>query len=78
MNLGNPGIDYVKMAGAYGIEGERVSEPGKLAAALRRCKRAMRDGRPYVVDVRIKTYLHGKDSDHYDFFSVAEMAGKST
>lgn len=77
VNIGNPDIDYVKMAGAYGIEGERVTDPGKLAAALQRCKRAMADGRPYVVDVRIKKYHHGKDSDYYDFYSVAEMASKS-
>ena len=74
VSLGNPDIDYVKMAGAYGIEAERVTEPGKLAAALQRCKRAMQDGRPYVVDVRIKLYHHGKDSDHYDFYSVARLA----
>jgi len=77
VNIGNPDINYVKLAGAYGIEGERVTEPGKLAAALRRCKRAMQDGRPYVVDVRIKTYGHGKDSEHFDFFSVAELASTS-
>jgi thiamine pyrophosphate-dependent acetolactate synthase large subunit-like protein len=77
VNLGHPDIDYVKMAAAYGIEGESVSEPGKLAAALKRCKRAMQDGRPYVVDVRIKTYGPGNESDYYDFFSVAEMAAGS-
>ena len=29
-----------------------------------------------VVDVRIKTYHHGKDSKHYDFYSVAKLAAK--
>jgi benzoylformate decarboxylase len=78
VDLGNPDIDYVKMAGAYGIEGERISDPRKLAAALRRCKRAMQDGRPYVVDVRIKTYGHGSDSEYFDFYSVAGMARESS
>jgi len=74
VNLRHPDIDYVKMAGAYGIEGERVEDPKRLAAALGRCKRAMRDGRPYVVDVRIKRYYTGSDSEYYDHFSVAALA----
>lgn len=76
VNIGNPDIDYVKLSAAYGVDGERVTDPAKLAAALGRCKRAIQDGRPYVVDVRIRTYGHGKDSEHYDFYSVAAMAAK--
>jgi len=75
VNLRHPDIDYVKMAGAYGIDGETVSEPAELAAALQRCKRAMRDGRPYLVDVRIKRYFEGSNSEYFDHFSVAERAG---
>ncbi len=70
-NLRHPDIDYVKMAGAYDIEGERVSDPERLGAALARCKRAIQDGRPYLVDVRIKRYFEGNDSESYDFYSVA-------
>ncbi len=70
-NLRHPDIDYAKMAGAYGIEGETVSEPGQLGPALERCKRAMQDGRPYLVDARIKRYFRGADSEAYDFYSVA-------
>jgi benzoylformate decarboxylase len=77
-SLRHPDIDYVKMAGAYDIEGESVSDPGKLAAALKRCKRAIQDGRPYLVDVRIKRYYEGADSDWHDFYSVAsQMMSKS-
>ncbi len=74
-NLRHPDIDYVKMAGAYDIEGESVSDPERLAAALLRCKRAIQDGRPYLVDVRIKRYFEGKDSQSYDFYSVARGTG---
>ena len=70
-NLRHPEIDYVKMAGAYDIEGESVSDPQRLAAALARCKRVIQDGRPYLVDVKIKRYFEGKDSESYDFYSVA-------
>ena len=71
VRLDHPDIDYVHMANAYGIEGERVSAPGDVAAALGRCKRAMSEGRPYVVDVRIARQHEGADSTFYDFFSVA-------
>ena len=71
VNLGHPDINYVSMADAYGIEGERIDDPAGLAAAIRRCKRAMADGRPYLVDVVIERRFDGNDSDWYEFFSVA-------
>jgi len=71
VNLGHPDISYVKMAETYGMEGERVTKPDELAAALKRCQRAMRDGRPYLVDVRINNWGAGSDSNWYDFFSIA-------
>jgi len=71
VNLGHPDIDYVHIAAAYRIEGERVTEPDKLAAALGRCRDVVRGGRSYLVDVKIAKYAHGKDSDVYDNFSVA-------
>ncbi|NOR66029.1 MAG: hypothetical protein GQ528_01580 [Woeseiaceae bacterium] len=70
VNLGHPDISYVKMAETYGLEGERVDKPGDLAAALKRCQHAMREGRPYLVDVRIGTWDAGSDSTWFDFFSI--------
>jgi benzoylformate decarboxylase len=72
VNLGSPDIDYVKMSGAYGIEGERVVEPDELGAALQRCKESMAAGRPYLVDVKIAKAGAGADSEWYDFYSVAK------
>lgn len=71
VNLGHPNINYVSIADAYGIEGERIDDPAGLAGAIRRCKRAMTDGRPYLVDVIIERRFDGNDSDWYEFFSVA-------
>ena len=50
---------------------ERVEDPKQLSAAIRRCKRAMADGRPYLLDIVIERRFAGADSDWYDFFSVA-------
>jgi benzoylformate decarboxylase len=78
VQLGHPDINYVSMADAYGIEGERVEGPGGLAAAIGRCKRAMSDGRPYLLDVVIERRFEGADSDYYDFFSVARNIPRQT
>ncbi len=72
VQLGHPDIKYVAMADTYGIEGERIEDPRNLAAAIGRCKQAMADGRPYLLDVLIERRFEGKDSDWFDFFSVAK------
>lgn len=73
VNLGYPDINYVSQAATFGIEAERVTDPNKLAGALKRCRRAMQEGRPYVVDVKIAKRFEGKESDWYDFVSIAQM-----
>ncbi len=43
-------VDFVKYAQAFGIEGEHVAAPEKLAAAL---GRAMQEDRPYLIEVAL-------------------------
>lgn len=77
VQLGSPDIDYRAMAAAYGIEAERVDEPDAIADALARAARAIRrEGRPYLVDVRIERRYGGADSTWFDSFSVAELAAR--
>lgn len=79
VNLGHPDIDHVALAKAYGVDGETVSEPAKLVAALRRARRAiMVEGRPYLVDVRIEKRYGGAESEWFDFFSVARKTPRAT
>ena len=77
VNLGHPDIDYTALCAAYGIQAERVMEPVDIKPALERCRKTMQSGRPYVVDVRIAKRFEGKDSDWYDFFSVADIQSGS-
>jgi acetolactate synthase-1/2/3 large subunit len=50
--LRDPNIDYVKMAGGYGMAGEGpITDPTKLAAALKRGVAAAKRGEPYMIDV---------------------------
>jgi benzoylformate decarboxylase len=71
-SLGAPAIDNVALANGYGVEGERVEDPGKLPEALARCLRAVSDGRAYLLDVKVERLFGGADSNWYDFFSVAK------
>src|SRR5438128_4091210 len=51
--LGDPNVEYTKIAEAYGLKGERVKNAGDLAPALQRCLRSMRDGKAVVLDIDI-------------------------
>lgn len=53
INLEDPEIDHVRIARAYGLEGERVTRPDALAVALQRAITAERRGQAYVLDVLI-------------------------
>ena len=65
-------VDYVALANGYGVEGESVSAPGELAAALGRASKAINEGRPYVVDVKIETRFGSFDPDWFDHFSITD------
>jgi tartronate-semialdehyde synthase len=45
------GVDWVRLAEAFGAHGERVTEPGEIRAAF---DRAVKCNRPAVVDVIVE------------------------
>jgi thiamine pyrophosphate-dependent acetolactate synthase large subunit-like protein len=50
--LRDPYIDYTKMAAGYGMAGEGpITDPSKLAMALKRGVDAVKRGEPYMIDV---------------------------
>ena len=49
--IGSPDVDYAKASEAFGVEGVVVKEPGEFKPALDRAKRAVAEGRPYLLDV---------------------------
>lgn len=53
VSLEDPDIDHVGIARAYGLDGERVSRPGDLKAALKRAVGAEKNGQAYILDVLI-------------------------
>jgi benzoylformate decarboxylase len=65
--LGDPAIDYVALARAQGVDGERVTSPKELEPALRRgLARITREHRPYLVEVAVAREGVGADATWYD------------
>jgi len=68
VNLDDPDIDHVGIAGAYGLEGERVNRPEDLKAALERAVAAEKEGQAYVLDVLIDQHGGGAGSNWHEKF----------
>ena len=68
--LGDPDIDYAKMAASVGVEGEAVAEASALRPALERAKRATIEGRPYLLDVHVARDGYGAASTWYPAYSL--------
>jgi thiamine pyrophosphate-dependent acetolactate synthase large subunit-like protein len=51
--LGDPDVEYTKIAEAYGLKGEKVKNASDLPGALQKCLKYMRDGKAAILDVDI-------------------------
>ncbi|HUQ93934.1 MAG TPA: thiamine pyrophosphate-binding protein [Bryobacteraceae bacterium] len=72
MYLGDPDIDFVKLAEAQGVKGEKVASGAELESAVKRGSRAGQDGKPYVIEVATARYGGGADSTWHEGFKLAE------
>ena len=72
--LGDPDIDFAKLAEAQGVSGERVTSPSDLPAALKRGLAATRDGKPYLLDVAVSRLGGGASSTWHHKYSVGASA----
>jgi benzoylformate decarboxylase len=70
---GSPDVDFVKAASAFGVDGEAVTEPAEIRAALDRAKRATIEGRPYLLEMLIRRDGIGAASTYYPPYSVADQ-----
>ena len=69
--LGDPDIDYTKIAAGFGVEGEAVLNADALRPALERAKRANREGRPYLIDLHAPRHGAGASSTWHPTYSIA-------
>jgi benzoylformate decarboxylase len=52
------GVDPLKVADAFGVEGSRVTEEARVVSEITRCLELVdRESRPYVLDVRLPSGL---------------------
>lgn len=71
--LGDPDVEFTKLAAAYNIGGEVVQNTDQLRPAIQRAFRVLRDGRPYVLDIHTRRSGAGAETSWYPQFSVAEQ-----
>ena len=63
LQLSGPSTDYVALARAQGVDGERVTTLKELEPALRRgVEKTTKENRPYLVDVKVQQEGVGADS----------------
>jgi thiamine pyrophosphate-dependent acetolactate synthase large subunit-like protein len=75
-HLGNPDVNFAKIAEAYEIKGEVVADPNDIGPALKRAIQATRAGRPYLLDVLVAQAGQGANLNWYPKISIAEMRTK--
>ena len=74
--LGDPDVDFAKIAEAYSIKGEKIYDPKDLGSALKRAVKTMKDGRPYLLDLEVARDGIFAESTWHSGFSVAELGDR--
>lgn len=74
--LGDPDVDFVKLAGAFGVRGEQVSTPDQIKPAMKRATQAVSEGLPYLIDALVGRTGRGAELAWYPKLSVAEMRSR--
>ena len=76
--LGDPDVEYTKIAEAYGLRGEKVRTSAELAPALQRSLNSMRDGKAVLLDIDVAPDgPHLRDHTWYQRYSVADIQRRS-
>jgi len=71
--LGDPDVDFTKLAAAYNIGGEVVHHTDQLRPAIQKAFRVLKDGRPYLLDIHTRNSGAGAQVSWYPKYSVAEQ-----
>jgi thiamine pyrophosphate-dependent acetolactate synthase large subunit-like protein len=74
--LGNPDIDFVKLAQSQSVEGEKVVSSTEIEPAIKRGIQKIRDGKPYLIEVLVAPTGPGAESTWHQKFNLAEEWSK--
>jgi thiamine pyrophosphate-dependent acetolactate synthase large subunit-like protein len=69
--LGDPDVDFARVASGFGVDGEVVRTPAEVGPAIDRAIRRTRDGRPYLIDAVVARTGAGAGSTWHPAYSVA-------
>lgn len=69
--LGNPNVDFARIAHAFEIGGEKVERPEEIRPALERAVRSTQEGKAYLIDAIVGRTGWAADSAWYPKYSVA-------
>lgn len=68
--LGDPEVDFTKLAAAFNIDGAVVRNSDELRPAIERGIKTMRNGRPFMLDVRMQSTGVGAQLSWYPKFKL--------
>lgn len=71
--LGDPDVNYVKLAAGFDVEGEIVDKPVEIKAAVQRAMQATRDGRAYLLDVHVERTGNLASSTWHPEYSISSL-----
>jgi benzoylformate decarboxylase len=71
MYLGDPDIDYVKLADSQGVKGEKANSQAEFETAMKRGLQAVKDGNPYLIDAAISRTGGGAESTWHEGFKLS-------
>ena len=71
--LGDPDVNYVKLAAGFDVEGEIVEKPAAIRAAIERGMKATADGRAYLLDIHVERTGSLANSTWHPEFSIDSM-----
>jgi thiamine pyrophosphate-dependent acetolactate synthase large subunit-like protein len=74
--LGDPNVDFVKLAGAFGVPGEQISSAAQIQPAMKRAARAAEEGKPYLIDALVSQTSSESVKTLYPKLSIAEMRSR--
>jgi acetolactate synthase I/II/III large subunit len=74
--LGDPDVDFAKVAAGFGVQGEVVENADQVRHAIQRAIESTRDGKPYLIDAVVGRTGLGADSTWYPKYSVAAVRSK--
>jgi thiamine pyrophosphate-dependent acetolactate synthase large subunit-like protein len=71
--LGDPDVDFAKVAAGFGVTGEMVDAPDQIRPAIERALKSTRDGKPYLIDAVVGRTGVAAGSTWYPKYSVASL-----